>query len=90
VSAEGSQRTAKKLEQALQDNGPGRLGEQARRMTRHPGLWVAEFSNFGVVPGVVWDMTQKPGTATAVAAVVGSYAVARSWRFASRRRRPPS
>jgi hypothetical protein len=70
-----AERTAKKLERALQDNGPGPLGEQARRMTRHPGLWVAEFSNFGVVLGVVWDMTQKPGTATAVAAVVGGYAV---------------
>jgi hypothetical protein len=70
-----AERTAKKLERALHDNGPGPLGEQARRMTRHPGLWVAEFTNFGVVLGIVWDMTQKPGTATAVAAIIGGYAV---------------
>jgi hypothetical protein len=69
------ERTAKKLERALHENGPGPLGEEARRMTRHPGLWVGEFSNFGVVLGVVWNMTQKPGTASAVAAVVGGYAV---------------
>src|SRR5437867_6353500 len=31
-------RTGKQLKQALQDNGPGLLGKQARRMTRHPGL----------------------------------------------------
>lgn len=43
-------------------------------MARHPGLWVAEFSNIGVVLGVVWNMTQKPGTAGAVAAVVVGYA----------------
>jgi hypothetical protein len=70
-----AERTAKKLERALHDNGPGPLGKQARRMTRHPGLWVAELSNFGVVFGVVWDMTQKPATASAIAAVVGGYLV---------------
>ena len=70
-----AERTAKKLERALHENGPGPLGKQARRMTRHPGLWVAEFSNFGVVFGVAWDMTQKPGTASAIAAVLGGYAV---------------
>ncbi len=70
-----AERTAKKLERALHDNGPGPLGEPARRMTRHPGLWVSEFTNLGVVFGIVWNMTQKPGTATAVAAVAGGYAV---------------
>jgi hypothetical protein len=70
-----AERTAKKLERALHDNGPGPLGEPARRMTRHPGLWVSEFTNLGVVFGIVWNMTQKPGTATAVAAIVGGYAV---------------
>jgi hypothetical protein len=44
-------------------------------MTRHPGLWVSEFSNIGVVLGVVWDMTQKPGLGEAIAAVVVGYAV---------------
>ena len=70
-----AERTAKKLERALHDNGPGPLGEHARRMTRHPGLWVSEFSNLGVVFGVVWNMTQKPGAWTCVAAIVGGYAV---------------
>ena len=70
-----AERTAKKLEKALHENGPGPLGTHARGMTRHPGLWVAEFSNLGVVLGIVWDMTQKPGTAGAVAAIVGGYAV---------------
>jgi hypothetical protein len=70
-----AERTAKKLERALHDNGPGSLGEQARRMTRHPGLWVAELSNLGVVLGVVWNMTEKPGTVSAIAAVLGGYAV---------------
>jgi hypothetical protein len=70
-----AERTAKKLERALHDNGPGPLGKHARRMTRHPGLWVAEFSNLGVVFGIVWDMTQKPGTASAIAAVLGGYLV---------------
>jgi hypothetical protein len=78
-----AERTAHKLGEALQANGPGPLGEDARRMTRHPGLWVAELTNIGVVLGVVWDMTQKPGTASAIAAVVGGYAVgaALAWRF---------
>jgi hypothetical protein len=70
-----AERTAKKLERALHANGPGPLGTAARRMTRHPGLWVSEFSNFGVVFGIVWAMTQKPGTASAIAAVLGGYVV---------------
>jgi hypothetical protein len=70
-----AERTAKKLERALHANGPGPLGKDARRMARHPGLWVAELSNIGVVLGVVWDMTQKPGTASAIAAVLGGYLV---------------
>jgi hypothetical protein len=70
-----AERTAKKLEHALHANGPGPLGEPARRMARHPGLWVAELSNLGIVLGIVWNMTQKPGTVGSVAAIVGGYAV---------------
>ena len=51
---------------------PYRLPEQGRSLRR---LWVAEFTNLGVVFGVVWDMTQKPGTASAIAAIVGGYLV---------------
>jgi len=70
-----AERTAHKLGVALRANGPGPLGEHARRMTRHPGLWVAEFTNVAVVLGVVWNMTQKPGTASAVVTLVIAYAV---------------
>jgi hypothetical protein len=67
-------RTAKKLERALHAHGPGPLGDQARRMTRHPGLWVTEFTAVGLVLATVWNMTQKLGTASAIAAVVIGYA----------------
>jgi hypothetical protein len=69
------ERAGKKLEQALHANGPGPLGEPARRMTRHRGLWITEFSAIGIVLGVVWNMTEKPGTGGSVAAVVVGYAV---------------
>lgn len=69
-----AERTAKKIGLALRENGPGPLGAHARRMARHPVLWVAELSNFGVVLGIVWNMTEKPGTAGAVAALVLGYA----------------
>jgi hypothetical protein len=70
-----AEHTAKKLQQAMRENGPGPLGRHARRMARHPGLWVVDLSNLGVVLGVVWDMTQKPGTASSIVAVVGGYLV---------------
>jgi hypothetical protein len=70
-----AERTAHKLAAALQANGPGPLGAEARRMTLHPGLWVAELSNLGIVFGVVWDMTEKPGLGGSIAAVAGGYAV---------------
>jgi hypothetical protein len=68
-------RTGKQLKRTLQENGPGPLGKQARGMTRHPGLWVTEFANIGVFFGIVWNMTQKPGTGEAIAAIVGGYLV---------------
>ena len=52
---------AQKLQAAMMANGPGPLGPEARRMALHPGLWVVEFSNIGIVLGVVWNMTEKPG-----------------------------
>jgi uncharacterized protein YneF (UPF0154 family) len=68
-------RTSKQLEQALHANGPGPLGDDARRMTRHPGLWVTEFTNIGMVLGIMWNMTQKPATTEAILAIVIGYAV---------------
>jgi hypothetical protein len=70
-----AERTAHKLAAALQANGPGPLGPEARRMTRHPGLWLVEFTNVAVVLAVVWNMTQKPGLWSSIAAVAIAYGV---------------
>jgi hypothetical protein len=70
-----AERTGHKLGAALQANGPGPLGPEARRMCLHPGLWVVEFSNLGIVFGVVWNMTLKPGLGESIAAVLVGYAV---------------
>jgi hypothetical protein len=70
-----AEHTAKKLQAAMRENGPGPLGSEARRMALHPGLWVVEFANLGIVLGVVWNMTEKPGWGGAIAAVVVGYAV---------------
>jgi hypothetical protein len=68
-------RASKQLEQALHANGPGPLGEEARRMSRHPGMWVAEFANIGVVLGIMWNMTQKPGTTESILVIVVGYGI---------------
>jgi uncharacterized membrane protein len=68
-------RRAHALKQALMANGPGALGDAARRLTRDPALWIVSFANPGMVLGVVWDMSEKPGTAGAIAAVVVGFAV---------------
>ena len=70
-----AERTAHKLGAALQENGPGPLGEDARLMTRHLGLWIPEYTNLALVLGIVWTMTQKPGTASAIVTLVVAYAV---------------
>jgi hypothetical protein len=69
------ERAAHRLKHALRENGPGPLGEHARRMTRHPGLWLTELTNLGLVLGIVWNMTQKPGLWGSIAAPVCGYAV---------------
>jgi hypothetical protein len=66
---------AKALERVLHENGPGALGERARRMTRDPVLWVVTFANPAIVFAIVWNMTEKPGTAGAIAAVLVAYAL---------------
>jgi hypothetical protein len=70
-----AERTGHKLGAALMANGPGPLGPEARRMALHPGLWVVEFTNLGLVFGVVWNMTEKPALGESIAAVVVGYAV---------------
>src|SRR5262249_47083519 len=76
-----AERTGHKLGEALMANGPGPLGEHARRMTRHPGLWLVEFTNVALVLGIVWNMTQKPSTASAIATLVIAYAVGAAIAF---------
>ena len=80
-----AKRRAKLLQQALKENGPGPLGEPARRLTRDRALWVASLSNPAMVLGVTWVMTQKPGTAGAIAGIVIGYAIgaAVALRFAN-------
>ena len=68
-----AERSGKKLEHALRENGPGPLGEEARRMTRYWGLWMIEFSAIGLVLGIIWNMTTKPGTGTSIVAAVIGY-----------------
>ena len=70
-----AERTGHKLGAALMANGPGPLGDEARRMTRHPGLWVVEFTNVALVLGIVWNMTQKPSTVSSIVTLVIAYAV---------------
>ena len=74
-------RRAKALEHALKENGPGPLGDAARRMTRDAALWTITFANPGIVLGIMWNMTQKPGTVEAIAAVVIGYAVGAAVAF---------
>jgi hypothetical protein len=69
-----AEHTAKKLQAAMMANGPGPLGAEARRMTLHPGLWVVELSNLGIVLGIVWNMTEKPGWGESIAAALVGYA----------------
>jgi hypothetical protein len=69
-----AEHTSKKLQAAMRANGPGPLGPEARHMALHPGLWVVEFSNLGLVLAIVWNMTEKPGWGGAIAAMVIGYA----------------
>ena len=86
-----AERTGHKLGAALMANGPGPLGEEARRMTLHPGLWGVEFTNVALVLGIVWNMTQKPSTGSAILTLVIAYAVGAglAWWFMRRRRTFP-
>jgi hypothetical protein len=59
---------------ALQENGPGPLGPAARHAIEAVGHWVVTFASPALVLGIIWNMTQKPGTGGAVAAVVIAYA----------------
>lgn len=68
-------RRGEAIRQALQENGPGPLGPAALRLTHDPALWTVTLSNPAMVFAIVWNMTQKPGTAAAIASIVIAYAV---------------
>jgi Predicted integral membrane protein (DUF2269) len=66
---------ARALKHALDESGPGPLDMDTRRLTRDRMLWMIIFANPGIVLGITWNMTLKPGLAGAVAAVLVGYAV---------------
>ena len=70
-----AKRRAKLLEKALKENGPGPIGEPARRRARDSTLWVTSFTNPAIVLGMAWVMTQKPSTTDAIIGVVVAYAI---------------
>lgn len=63
------------LKDTIEANGPGSLGEPARRLTRDRALWIVLLANPGVVLGIVWNMTAKPDALGAIAAIIVGYAV---------------
>jgi uncharacterized membrane protein len=68
-------RQGHKLKNALMANGPGPLGEDARRLTVDRLLWSAGFTNLGLVLAIIWVMVEKPGWGGGIAALVVGYAV---------------
>ena len=66
---------AEALKKALMENGPGPLGEKARRLARDPMLWIVTLANPATVFAIAWNMTEKPGTFAAIASIVIAYAV---------------
>jgi hypothetical protein len=65
---------AEALKKALRENGPGPLGERARRLTHDPRLWIVTLANPAMVFAIAWNMTEKPGTAASIASIVIAYA----------------
>jgi hypothetical protein len=65
----------KALRHALDENGAGPLDARARRLTRDRALWTVILANPGIVLGITWNMSVKPGAAGAIAAVVVGYAL---------------
>jgi hypothetical protein len=66
---------AKLLQRALKENGPGPLGEPARRRARDSTLWVTSLTNPAIVLGVAWVMTQKPSTTDSIIGVLVAYGI---------------
>jgi hypothetical protein len=78
VAAQGplvAGRTTADLARVVREHEQGPLGEDVRRLARTPALWFVVCGNPAIVLAIVWNMTVKPGTAGAIAAVVVGYAV---------------
>jgi uncharacterized membrane protein len=65
---------AKALRDALTvDAATGVLDAHVRKLAYDRVLWVILFANPGIVLAITWNMTVKPGTAGAIAAVLVGY-----------------
>ena len=76
------------LKDAIQASGPGTLDAEARHLAHDRALWIVLLANPGVVLGIVWNMTVKPGAAGAIAAIVVGYAVGAAAALAAARTTP--
>jgi predicted integral membrane protein DUF2269 len=57
------------------DAQTGVLDARARQLARDRPLWIVLLANPGIVLGIIWNMTVKPGGGEAVAAIVAGYLV---------------
>jgi hypothetical protein len=65
---------ARALKQALdEDAGTGPLTARARQLARDRVLWIILLANPGIVLGITWNMTVKPGATEAVVAILVGY-----------------
>ncbi len=65
---------AKTLMEALDvDAATGMLDSRVRQLAHDRVLWVVLLANPGIVLAITWNMTVKPGTAEAIAAILVGY-----------------
>lgn len=65
---------AKALMEALNtDAATGILDSRVRKLAHDRVLWVVLLANPGIVLAIAWNMTVKPGTAEAIAAILVGY-----------------
>lgn len=55
------------------DAATGVVGARVRNLANDRVLWVVLFANPGIVLAITWNMTVKPGTAGAIAAILVGY-----------------
>ena len=73
---------AKALMEALDtDAATGILDSRVRKLAHDRVLWVVLLANPGIVLAITWNMTVKPGTAQAIAAIVVGYGLGAAIAF---------